>query len=328
MQHDPSQIRRIYLPSGSIILSLLSVLLLLLTLPRPLGAQEPSESASLMAPLKPTPAMIAWGQRVTRGTTDPEKGLRRLWRGLMDPRHGGLKEQDLHTPTVSEAFESRQVNCVGLAALLVSLAREVGIPAFFVTVEIEDPQTARGDLRLREEHLAAAVGPPHAVRVFDFGGERDGTRLDLEAISDLTVLALFHSNRGVEALLASQIEAATESLNLAVELAPELPTLWVNLGVALRRQGRLQAAESAYRRALRLDPMAEAARSNLVALLSAQGLTSEAADLAEQGLALLATKTDSLSAFRRARDLVEAGQLNLARRTFAHALQLAQTSNR
>jgi|GEM_PF-3549483 len=311
---------------------LLGLLLGLLTvlggLGVPVQAQEAAGNPSPLAPFVLTPEMRQWAHQVADGIRAPEVRLRRLWRALLDPHRGGLVERTLPTPTALEAFRDKRANCVGLATLLVALGREMEVPAFFVTVSLNDGGEARGDLRLKQEHLAAAVGPSHAVRIFDFGGEMDGAHLRWRPVSDLTALALFHSNRGVEALLDGDTATAAESLHRAVRFDPALPVAWVNLGVALRRRGDGAGAEEAYRQALRLDPEATAAYHNLAALLAQEGRASEAAHLAEEARRLEEADADPLRYLHRARRYLEGGEIEAARRWYEKALALAQSRGR
>jgi Flp pilus assembly protein TadD len=64
-------------------------------------------------------------------------------------------------------------------------------------------------------------------------------------------------------------------------MAPGLDDAWINLGVAYRRNGELDRAEAAYRRALEVNPTALSAYSNLSSLLRLQGREEEAAELLE-----------------------------------------------
>jgi tetratricopeptide (TPR) repeat protein len=320
--------RIVYLPSGKEMIAGIVALGLTSFLALPLSGQEGAGGLAPMAPMELTPKMRQWAADIAGGVDAPEEQMRRLWHALMDPHRVGLREVTLPTPTAVEAFREKRTNCVGFATLLVALAREVGVPAFFVTVHLPSEGEARGDLRLQQEHLAAAVGPPHALRVFDFAGEEAGRQLSWRAVSDLTALALFHSNRGVEALLHGESRAAAASLEQAVRFDPALPVAWVNLGVALRRQGDDSGAEAAYRRALELDPETPAAYRNLAALLAHQGQPTEAARLLTEAHRAAVAEADPLRYLSHARRLLESGDLEAARSLYAKALELAQATTR
>ena len=62
----------------------------------------------------------------------------------------------------------------------------------------------------------------------------------------------------------------------AVELDPENPQIWADLGVTFHKIGKLDDAVDAYRRAIELDPAAAWPKSNLALTLETQGKLQEA----------------------------------------------------
>jgi tetratricopeptide (TPR) repeat protein len=256
----------------------------------------------------------------------PIARLRRLSSWLLDAH--GIAGQPSPTTTAAQAFHDRRANCVAYAALFVGLAREVAVPAYFVLVDDlpSEGTTVHADaLAVTEGHLAAAYGAGDSLRVFDLAGETVGTRLRVRAITDIAAIAVFYSNRGVEALIDGDADASVAWLRAAAELEPTaLPSTWLNLGVALRRTGDLEGARAAYDRALSLDPMGAAAYRNLAALLALRGQARDAA-------ALVATldelpHLDSLHALELARERLLAGHVQEARGLYSRALDLARTS--
>ena len=262
----------------------------------------------------------------------PLERLRRLSRALLDPI-GGIAE-GAHTSTAADVFAERRANCVGYANLFVALARELGVAAYFVLVDGvpgSGAPPADASLAVREGHLAAAWGPAGDRRVFDFAGETPGARLQVRPITDLAAVAVFYSNRGVEALFEGRTGDAVDWLRDAAQLEPSaLPTTWVNLGVALRRAGDLEAANAAYDRALELDPGGAAAYRNLAALLVLRGRGHEAAELLDTAAAIAGSdaRLDSLAALRLAQQRLLAGHLQEARGLYSRALDSVQAAPR
>ena len=72
-------------------------------------------------------------------------------------------------------------------------------------------------------------------------------------------------------------EEALSHFREAVKLDPKLAVAQVNLGRALKQQGKLDEAERHYRLALARDPALAAAHNSLGSLLGARGRTTEAA---------------------------------------------------
>jgi tetratricopeptide (TPR) repeat protein len=304
----------------------LAALLATIVGPRAAAGATPPPS-TLVVPLAVEGAPAAWAREAAPSRLAPIERLRRLSHALLA---GGrpIAEQTGPTTTAAEVFRDRRANCVGYATLFVGLAREVGVPAYFVLVD-GLPGTRgerRGDsLAVAEGHLAGAFGAGDEVRVFDLAGETPGERLRVRPITDLAAIAVFYSNRGVEALLEGDDEAAVAWLRAAADLEPAtLASTWVNLGVALRRTGDHEGANAAYERALELDPEGGAAYRNLAALLALRGDAREAGALLTTAAAL--TGLDSLTALELARRRLLEGRVQEARGLYRRALDLARAA--
>jgi len=305
-------------------------------------ALRPAPARAESGPASPPPTVVVpfaindstarWAHATVPAHLAPLDRLRRLSRALLDPTRGIV--EGAHTSTAAEVFVERRANCVGYANLFVGLARELGVAAYFVLVDGlpgGGPPAADPSLAVREGHLAAAWGASGDRRVFDFAGETPGARLQVRPITDLAAIAVFYSNRGVEALLDGRTGDAVDWLRDAAALEPSaLPSTWVNLGVALRRAGDLEAANAAYDRALELDPAGAAAYRNLAALLLLRGRDRDAAGLLDTAAALARNepRADSLDALRLAQERLLAGHLQEARGLYRRALETAQQSPR
>jgi len=185
-----------------------------------------------------------------------------------------------HTGTAREVFESGRSNCLGLTGLFVAMARELGVPAFFVWVDEVESYAEAEDLVVVSNHVTAGFGPLHTLRILELGREpSEAGYRSFHRISDLRAIALYYSNRGAELLQAGDADAGRRSLETSVAIDGELPSAWVNLGVARRRGGDPAGAEAAYRRALELDPGQVSAYQNLATLMRVRGDREEAAEL-------------------------------------------------
>jgi len=300
-----------------------AILAMIVGPPSAAGAVPPP--STLVVPLTVDGEPAAWARAAVSDRLAPIERLRRLSHALLA---GGrpIAEQAGPTTTAAEVFRDRRANCVGYATLFVGLAREVGVATYFVLVD--GLPGARGERRgnslaVAEGHLAAAYGAGDEVRVFDLAGETPGDRLRVRPITDLAAIAVFYSNRGVEALLDGDDEAAVAWLRAAADLEPAtLASTWVNLGVALRRTGDHEAANAAYEHALELDPEGGAAYRNLAALLALRGDTREAGALLTTAAAL--TGLDSLTALELARRRLLEGHVQEARGLYRRALDLSR----
>ncbi|MEZ5312976.1 MAG: tetratricopeptide repeat protein [Thermoanaerobaculia bacterium] len=183
------------------------------------------------------------------------------------------------TPTRRKVFAKGSANCLGFTQMFIALARELDLPVYFLRVSDLQSFEREGDLIVASAHITTALGPPSSRRILDFAERPVSAYRWVEAISDLTAVALYYSNRGAEELRDGHNEKGMEYLLIASQLDPELSESWVNLGVARRRTGDLAGAEEAYRRALEVDPGAITAYQNLAGLLRGQGRSIEAQEL-------------------------------------------------
>ncbi|KAM9327506.1 protein O-mannosyl-transferase TMTC1 isoform 2-T2 [Pholidichthys leucotaenia] len=84
--------------------------------------------------------------------------------------------------------------------------------------------------------------------------------------SDLTVRAELYFSRGNQLREMSQLDRAFESYRLAVELKPDQPQAWMNMGGIKHIKGDYAAARMYYTRALLLSPGSKLLKENLAKL--------------------------------------------------------------
>jgi tetratricopeptide (TPR) repeat protein len=184
-----------------------------------------------------------------------------------------------YTGTAMEVFETHQANCLAFTLLFIGMARELGVPAYFLEVRDSENYRKEGDLIVVSDHVAVGYGPSHDLRIIDFGAREDAPYRRITLIDDYRAIAMFYSNRGAEELRSGRFDEALDWLRSAVAIDPEYAGSWVNLGVAHRRSGDIENAEIAYRTALELDLNSTSALQNLAALLHFKGQEEEALDL-------------------------------------------------
>lgn len=206
-----------------------------------------------------------------------EDKLERLRSRLLDSTEMKVTYSWGYTGTATEVFEKREANCLAFTNLFVAMARELGVPVYFLAVDNVENFRKEGDLVVVTDHVAVGFGDAgDSLKIYDFSDQPEVDRRFVRRISDLTAIALFYSNRGAEALRLGLNEAAIDWLNSAVLIDPQLTTAWVNYGVALRRAKRVGEAESAYKKALEIDSRTYSAYNNLASLLRSQNRIAEA----------------------------------------------------
>ncbi len=180
------------------------------------------------------------------------------------------------TRTANETYTERSGNCLSFTLMFISMARYLGLDARFREVEIAPVWSKAGDFINLSQHVNAAVfigGQAYAIDVFpavnriEIGGQ---------VVSDARGLAHFYNNKGVDALSQGNDEAGEYYLQEALQADPTAAIVWINLGAAKTRIGKLADAERDLRKALSLDPRSPAAMSNLANVCQLTGRVKEA----------------------------------------------------
>jgi hypothetical protein len=91
---------------------------------------------------------------------------------------------------------------------------------------------------------------------------------------------------GTCSAISGQLEEASESLERAIELDPEIAVAHTNLGNVRQAQGRLEEAVACHERALAVEPMNPEAYSNLGGILDLQGKLTESMAAYDRALEL------------------------------------------
>ena len=269
------------------------------------------DPSSIIIPFEMTAEMRAWAHaQVAEGTPDEEL-LGKLLAAMTARSKLQLQYEAGRTATAREAFESRRANCLAFTSLFVGMARELGIPVFYLSVEDVERFEKDGDLMVVSGHVSAGydIGGGR-LKILDFSPTREPEYRRVHPVTDLRAVALFYSNRGAESLRAGSSAEALVWLRKAVEIDPAFSGAWVNLGVALRREGDVAGAEAAYRKALEVDPQTSSAYTNLGSLLRSRGQDGEA-----EALLTLAASANHRNPF----SYLALGDLSLAQGRLAEA---------
>ncbi|MFL6233586.1 MAG: tetratricopeptide repeat protein [Thermoanaerobaculia bacterium] len=283
--------------------------------------QRGVDPASVVVPFEVTDEMRAWVHAQVPDNGAPEQRLERLLTAIVAPEGLGLSYEGGSTNTAREAFASRKANCLGFTSLFVGLARELGIPAFYLGVDDVERFEREGDLLVISGHVSAGFGLGGGkIKILEFTNAPKADYRHIRRLADLTAIALYHSNHGAELLRAGRMNDSLPWLRKAVEVDPELGDGWIDLGVSLRRAGDLTGAEAAYRRALEVNPQGAAAYQNLAVLLRLRGQAKEADDL--MALSTRASGQNPFSYLALGDLSLSHGRLDEARRFYRRAMWL------
>jgi Flp pilus assembly protein TadD len=278
------------------------------------------DPSSVVIPFETTEEMRQMAHRIVPDNTPFEKRLEVLLAGLLEGGQVPIRYEARYTGTAAEVFQNHRANCLAFTSLFVAMAREIGVPVFYLDVEDVEKFEKEGDLVVVSGHVSAGYGAGPEIKILDFSAAPKANYRHVHPITDLTAISLFHSNRGAELLRAGRSQEALDWLRKAVAIDPELGRAWVNYGVALRRTGDVAGAEAAYRKALEVDPEGASAYQNLASLLRSQGKEPEADALLE-----ISSHLGSRNPFvyLSLGDLsLQRGQIEEARRFYRRALRL------
>lgn len=194
----------------------------------------------------------------------PQQRLEKLLLGM---REIGLFDLDYSTDatrTARETFHEKRGNCLSFTILFVALAREAGLDVRFQLVDIPPTWSGDTELVMLNNHINALTRTPFdSDYVVDFNIADYKGNYDVETVSDDYAVALFYSNRGVEAMTAQRTDESFEYFRHAIAAYDRISGPWVNLGVLYARQELHEHAESAYLKALSIDSGDRSALVNL-----------------------------------------------------------------
>jgi len=166
------------------------------------------------------------------------------WAWAVVPRHGSDARRLRHLRAA--LLERQAPEAPEFVFTLVALARQQGIPAYFVAVD-----AGRGEV-VRGRHLAAGVGDHGQIVVFDRESVTRPYHGRLRLLEDRTATAVQFGEAGVDRLAGGDLDGAWEQLEAAVGLDPDLAWAWTGLGDVLRQRGDRERAMDAYDRSLDL----------------------------------------------------------------------------
>lgn len=199
----------------------------------------------------------------------PTVKFRRMFRGLSRDGYFTANYIADSTRTAAETFHHKSGNCLSYTSMFVALAREAGLDARFQLVRVPPNWDADSGFLIRYTHVNLVLkgfaydsrnGEEFSVDFNDVLPEPDYPRHE---ISDEQATSLFYANRSVFHMRAGEMREAFAYLKKAIDIAPDNPDLWINLGAFYAKQDAHAQALSSYQVALSLDPDNRGAISGL-----------------------------------------------------------------
>lgn len=258
--------------------------------------------------------------RVTGRAVSPTRRLDLLARFIFDADGLGIRYRHDADYTVAETYQTREANCLSFTLLTIALARAAGLDAYGQHVAQALSWHSENGQVVRSSHVNAGILAEGRRFSVDVASDNVLTQEPPTRISDQALIALFHSNHAVAAMIAGDLAKAHALLSLAQQLAPELAQVWSNAGVLHVRSNELAAAEAAYVKAIALAPRDSTALFNLASLYRRKGERDQAMALERHAQRVLAR--DPFHQFQQAITAESAGDPATALKHYRRAIRL------
>lgn len=210
-----------------------------------------------------SPGMKEFIARHSKGSDRRHGGAWTLAYAVMDPYLFDFDYDPQVTLPADITFENRIGNCLSFSSMLVAMAREAGMTAYFQEVEIPPTWRSVADNMLVAKHVnAVIIDDDHSFTV-DVSGRVTREIERTRRLNDAEAEAQYYNNLGVDALIQKDIAQAYAYFRKGLETESRQAYLWINMAVVLRRNGQTGDAIMAYRTALEMEPDESVALNNL-----------------------------------------------------------------
>ncbi len=259
-------------------------------------------------------------ERVIDRAVAPTRRLDLLARFIFDSGGLGIRYRHDANYTVAETWQTREANCLSFTLLTIALARAAGLDAYGQHVAHALSWHSENGQVVRSSHVNAGIFAEGRRFSVDVASDNVLTYDPPARISDQALIALFHSNHAVAAMIAGDLPKAHSLLALAQQLGPDLAQVWSNAGVLHVRSNDLAAAEEAYVRAVALAPKDSTPLFNLASLYRRTGERDQASALERRAQRVLAG--DPFHQFQQAITAENAGDPATALKHYRRAIRL------
>jgi hypothetical protein len=209
---------------------------------------------------------------ITSSMTDDRQKVRAIVNAIIGLTDFSISYDWLSNKTAREVFRQGRGNCLAYSNLFVGMARHVGLEAVYVDVVSVEEQTREADVIVNNGHITAGIKRGADVLVIDFTRTPERQYIGFKVIDDLEAIANYYNNQGFLYGYFTEEEAdldfdplvkELEMYQLALEVVPTFQRARNNLGVGLRRRGKVQEAIEQYNMAIEAEPEFADAHANL-----------------------------------------------------------------
>lgn len=207
--------------------------------------------------------------------------VRHLVNYIFDSEHIDINYQSTANLTAIETFNSQNANCMSLTVLSFALAEAAELPALFQRVDVPEYWIRNGDYNMLSGHVNLVVfekdNPLEQViygrnkYTIDFDPSVRKKSFPSTFVDKNTVVAMYYTNKGADALVAGHMNRAYAYLKAATIIAPNYDSAWGNLGVLYRQNELYEKAKRSYQNAIDINENNLTAMDNLALLYGIQG---------------------------------------------------------
>jgi tetratricopeptide (TPR) repeat protein len=250
------------------------------------GRLPPGEMETLEIPFHSTPEMQAYAKSIVKNEKEVRYKATRLADAIVATWKLDVSYDRVADYTASQVFhETRRANCLSFTHLFISLARAVGLRAYYVDVE-HDELLADTNMVVSNRHICAGISDGGKFYLLDFDSSPRKSYKFYQIIDDLEAVANHYNNLAINRFSQneSSLQEALTLLNTSLRIKPDFSRALNNRGVLQNLAVDSTSAEKSFRAALKGDPGMHEAHSNLSGMLMRQGALDEALDHARQAL--------------------------------------------
>ncbi|MFV2089692.1 MAG: tetratricopeptide repeat protein, partial [Pseudomonadales bacterium] len=195
--------------------------------------------------------------------------FRKLFSALVRGGYFNSGYQANTTNTAAETFLDKSGNCLSYTSMFIALAREAGLDARFQIVDVPPTWDADSGYLIRYTHINVLLKGVLFNRVYgddisvDFNDVLPDPDYARYVISDDEASALYYANRSVGLFRSGSHREAFALLKKAIEIDPDNPDLWINLGAFYAKRWDYEHAIQAYQMTLQIEPQNRGAMSGL-----------------------------------------------------------------
>jgi Flp pilus assembly protein TadD len=224
-------------------------------------------------------------EKLTNQLTANEKALA-LLEHLFAKNNIALEYVGNANLTAIDTYHSKTANCMSLTIMAYALAKEAGMNIYFQSVAVPEYWTRNGQYSVVTGHVNLLVKEkitPNKHTFWraksmqiDFDPTISKKKFPSKIIDKNTLLAMFYTNKGADALIDNNLPLAYQYFKKATMTDSDSSSAWGNLGILYKLTGFYALAERTYRHSINLEENNLTALGNLALLLHSEGRNVEA----------------------------------------------------